>query len=375
MATLAWLSTELTTGLVIADLPDLGGESGGALTLKQTMGRYEQVNVSLPLPTAPENWRRATLHGAACMVLLQDDIPVWGGFVNRRPRDEGDVVTMPLMTAEGYLDRRYVGDMTFVNVDQNLIVKAVVEAYVATGSNGGIPIRVQIVGGPGKLRTRTYMDKDDKTVYSALQELSGVIDGPEWMIGLEHLTGPERYTFVLYVGNRLGNAVAPGLGPSATFEMPGGVKSFLALEDFGAGSGANDVMAYSSGQGDDRPQSPRQVFADPNRPTFEYRYSPSSSIQEIDTLTDHAAGRLQLMANGANILSLTAILDDSPKLGVDWGIGDDIGYQLGGIDSSGKDTVPAFPGGLGGVTRALGYELELSATPTITPIIEKPEDG
>jgi len=365
-----WLATEMRTGKVIADLPDVAGNNGAPLTVKQTMGRYEQIVATIPLPTAPENWQRATQPGASTLVLLQDDKPIWGAYVARRPRTPGDEMQMPLMSIEGYLDRRYVGDVTYTATGQNSIIQSLVAAYVTAGSNGGIPLRVQIVnGGAGKLRDRSCFDKDDKTVYSVVQDLAGLVDGPEWTVGWEHLSNPERYTPVLYVGDRLGSAVPAGLAPAATFEIPGAMHDFLHMQDFGASAGANDVMAYSSGQGTLRPQSPRQVAPDPDRPTFEFRFSPSTSITSIDTLTGHAQGKLAQMLGGSDSLAMSVIAEDAPQLGVDWILGDDIGFQLGGIDASGEDTVPAFPGGLAGVARAVGWELELSETPIITPII------
>jgi hypothetical protein len=365
-----WLATEMKTGAVIADLPLLAGDDGGPLKIKQTMGRYETLTPTLPLPKAPENWQRATLHGATVLNLLQDDVPIWGGYINRRPRTAGDQMELPLVGIEGYLDRRWIGNVSYTGIGQNSIVQSLIAAYVTAGSNGGIPLRVEVVnGGAGMLRDRTYFDKDDKTVYSGLQELAAVIGGVEWTIGWEHLTNPERYTPVLYIGDRLGRAVSPGLAPAATFEIPGALNEFLHMQDYSAGAGANDVMAYSSGEGNLRPQSPRQVFADPDRPTFEHRFSPSSSITNVDTLTGHAQGKLSLMTGGTESLALSAIASAAPVLGVDWKLGDDVGFQLGGLDANDADTVPGLPGGLTGTARAVGWELELSDNPIITPIL------
>jgi len=370
---LEWIATDMRTGEVIADLPDLDGEGSSPITILQTMGRYETANAMLPLPTAPENWDYATTAGAAALVLLQDDIPIWGGFVNRRTRGVGDTISLTLATYEAYFDRRYLGDVTFTQVGQNSIVQSLVNSYAAAGPNGGIPIRVQIVnGGAGKLRDRTYYDKDDKTLYSALQDIAGVINGPEWTIGWEHLTNPERYTPVLYVGDRLGASLPAGLMPLATFEMPGHLTAAELFEDFTSAAGATSVMAYSSGQGDTRPQSPKLTSTDPRRPTFEYRFSPSSSITDIDTLTGHAQGKLAQLAGGTTTVSLAAFIPDAPQLGVDWNLGDDVGFQLGGLDSSGKDTVPAFPGGRVGVARVIGWEIELGNNPFITPVLAGP---
>ena len=359
----SWVSTAATTGLILADL-DLSVDR-----VKQSIGRYESATASLPLPTAPENWERATLAGATNMILLQDNpddpahgIPVWGGMVTQSVPDHTDVLPMTLSTIEAYLDRRFVGDQLFTQVGQNTIIETLVNTYAAAGSNGGIPIRVQIVnGGVGKLRDREYKDQDDKTLYSALSDLSGVIGGPEWTIGWEWQHDPERITPVLYVGDRIGNAVTPGFGPAATFELPGSVSEMRNPRDYSNGRGANDVMATSSGQGDIRPQSPRQVFADPDRPTFEHRYSPSTSITEVATLTDYASKALDAMRDGTTSVSLSAVVaKGTPQLGIDWNIGDDLGFVI---------TAPAFPNGKSGIARAIGWEIGLSEPSTITPIL------
>jgi len=371
MTTLAWVAVELDSGRVLADLPLLDGDSG-PVTIVQTMGRYEQAIVTLPvnLQNAVPDWEYATMPAASALVLLQDDVPIWGAYIARRKRGAGDVIWLTLMTMEGYFDRRYLGDVSFTQVGQNSIVQSLVNSYAAAGSNGGIPIRVQVVnGGVGTLRDRTYFDKDDKTLYSALQDLAGVINGPEWTIGWEHQSNPERFTPVLYVGDRLGTASTAGLSPAAMFDMPGAINNFSYEEDYGVGRGATDVMAYSSGQGDVRPQSPRQVAADLTRPTFEYRWTPSTSITDVSTLTGYAQGKLLQLSGGTTTVALSAILKHAPKLGIDWFMGDDIGFQIGGLDGTGRDTVPAFPGGLTGVARAIGYQLTLDNTPTITPVL------
>lgn len=361
----SWASTAATTGLILADL-DLSVDR-----VKQSIGRYESATAGLPLPTAPENWERATLAGATNMILLQDNpddpahgIPVWGGMVTQSVPDHTDVLPMTLSTIEAYFDRRFVGNHVFTQVGQNVIVQTLVESYAAAGSNGGIPIRVQIVhGGAGMLRDREYKDQDDKTLYSVLSDLSGVIGGPEWTIGWEWQHNPERITPVLYVGDRIGNAVAPGFAPVATFELPGLVSVMSHPRDYSNGRGANDVMATSSSSGTvtTRPQSPRQVFADPDRPTFEHRYSPSMSITEVATLTDYASKALAALRDGTTSVSLSAVVaKGTPQLGIDWDIGDDLGFVI---------HAPAFPNGKTGIARALGWEIGLTEPQTVTPIL------
>ncbi|MGV8912247.1 MAG: hypothetical protein ACOH14_06465 [Rhodoglobus sp.] len=366
MSGFSWIAVSATTGEPIADLPLLVVEK-----VKQSLGRYESAPATLPLPQAPENWDRATLQGATNMILLQDNpydpahgIPIWGGMVTLRTLSEGDTIPMTLATLEAYLDRRYVGDESFVQVGQNDIINTLITNYVAAGSNGGIPIRVEYVtSGAGKLRDREYKDQEDKTVYSALTDLAGILGGPEWTVGWEWQHSPERLTPVFYVGDRIGSAAQVGLGPAATFELPGSVSLLEMPQDYSNGKGANDVIATSSGQGDVRPQSPRQVIADPLRPTFEARFTPSTSITKIETLTDYAQTAVAALVDGTSSVSLSAVVGKgTPRLGVDWRIGDDVGFH---IDSS----VPAFPLGKAGVARAIGWELDLGATQSMTPIL------
>ncbi|WP_426989681.1 hypothetical protein [Pseudarthrobacter sp. Y6] len=180
--TLSWISVDSNNGSVIADLPTLRVDGA----LKATLMRYESQTATLPMDQAPPNWRVATRKGAIFLVALDEsEAPLWGGMVIRRNRKVGEGAAMSLVTAEGYLDRVYVGDETFTAEPQNLIVKTLVEKYAKTGSLRGLPIRVEVVGSNGVARDRAYKDSEDKTLYSILTDISGVIGGPEWTIGWE----------------------------------------------------------------------------------------------------------------------------------------------------------------------------------------------
>lgn len=365
--TLAWLSTEMKTGYPIVDLPLLAGSNGSDLTVGVQMGAYQALACVMPLPGAPVEWPRATKPGAATLVLLQEDLPIWGGFVVKSTPDETDELPLSLATIEAYFDRVYIGDETFTAMGMNDIISYLMTTYIVPA---GLPIRTQVdSGGSGTAITVSYLSTDNKTIYAVMQELSGRQSGPEWTVGWEHLTGPERYTPVLHVGSRLGTAAMAGMSPSAVFEMPGPVTHFQAPTDYSAGKGANKVRAYSSGQGSDQPVSSVQTVADADRPTFEYRWTPSTSIVDVDTLTGYAASRLTLIQNGTSSISLSAVADDAPKVGVDWVIGDDIGANIGGLDENGEDLVPSVPGGLEVTARAIGWQLTVSNLPIITPIL------
>ena len=356
--TLSWISVNANTGSVIADLTNLK-----AGVLKQTLMRYESLTATLPLDGAPPNWRQATRKGAVFLVALDepdaDNVqrPLWGGLVKDRDTDSGPEVSFSLITAEAYFDRVYVGNEQFSQQPQNTIVKTLVEKYAKTGAKRGLPIRVQVLGGNGALRNAAYADTDDKTLYSVLTDLSGLDGGPEWTVGWEWVN-TSTLGLVLYVGDRIGVPAPFGLGPAAQFYLPGSVTAASLHEGYGADEGANDVMAVSSGVADARPQSPHQTNTADLRPRFEYRYTPSVSEPNVPTLTSYAQRALAAMKDGTVALSLTANREEAPQLDRDWRIGDDIGFDL---------TAPAWPDGISGVARCVGWEL---TDDTITPLVD-----
>ncbi|MDQ5862164.1 MAG: hypothetical protein M3536_07875 [Actinomycetota bacterium] len=366
---LTWLSINASTGAIIADLPTLRADGA----LKATLMRYESQTVSLPTwaegadDAPPPNWLNATREGAVFLVALSEaedyeprGLPLWGGMVVRRQRIPGGGVKMSLVTAEGWFDRVYLGDEPFTQVAQNVIVKTLVEKYATTTSTTmrGLPIRVEIVGGDGVLRDKTtWTDAADKTLYSALQDFSGIIGGPEWTVRWEWVDS-QKLGLVLTVSDRIGSPPPPGLNPAAQFYLPGSVADAELMEGFGAEEGANDIMAVSSGVEAARPQSDRQRNTTDQRPRFEKRWTPDAGINDGSTLNDHAQRALAAMKDGSLALTLTANRKEAPKLGRDWSIGDDIGFSI---------EAPEFPGGLVGTARCVGWEL---TDTTVTPLID-----
>lgn len=365
---LSWVSVNANDGSIIADLPTL--KADGAL--KRTLMRYESQTASLPLGDPddefdtgrpPANWRQATRKGAVFLVALDEADennvrrPLWGGMVIRRNTSHDGDVKLSLVTAEGYFDRVYVGNEKFAGVPQNTIVKTLVEKYAKTGTMRGLPLRVEIVGGTGEARGKEYTDAEDKTLYSVLTELSGMLGGPEWTVGWEWVNA-STLGLVVTVGDRIGSPPPAGLGPAAQFFLPGSVTSVELDEGYGADEGANDVMAVSSGVDDARPQSTHQTNTADLRPRFEYRWTPDTNVGVPETLDSHAQRALAAMKNGTVALSFTANREDPPYLDRDWRIGDDIGFDL---------TAPAWPDGITGTARCVGWEL---TNTTITPLID-----
>lgn len=354
---LSWVSVNANTGDIITDLTNLRVDG----SLKRTIGRHEAQTATLPLDGAPGNWRTATRKKSVFLVALTDavdneprGIPVWGGMVTERATTHRDGVKLSMVTAEDYLNDRYVGNVTYTGIGQNEIVEDLVLRFVATNQyDPGLPMRVVKLPGANPARDRTYLSADDKTVYSALEELSGVIGGPEWTIEWEWVD-ERSLGLVFIVGGRLGSPAPAGLGPSSWFHLPGNVQDAELVEGYRRGEGANDVMAVSSGSADARPQSSHYQNPVDGRPRFEFRWTPSTSITEIATLNGHADRALESMQHGTVALSITATADETEP----FSLGDDVGFDL---------TSPAWPDGITGTARVHGIEW---TNTTITPVLD-----
>lgn len=372
----SWLSVEALTGRVIAELPDL--ECG---SVSKQIGDVTTATATYPLTARrPENWQRALLEGGSAFVLVDDerpDVVPWGGMVLRTTPDETDKVPVSLATYESYLGRRFVGDVDYDQTSAVDIIVDLLQRFVLTGSNGGIPMRIQVEGSSrGIVVDQYYQDSADKTVLSALQTLSSLEGGPEWTISWESLDSGQTFTPVFRVsGTQLGNRVPAGLSPAATFEIPGPVSGVSLDRDYTDGNGANDVMATSTASGTARPQSTHVVVPDLQRPTFELRFTPDTDVDDDDVLQSHAQSMAAEVSAGTQTLALKSAVQDAPRLGIDWLEGDDIGYVVGGFDRHGVDTVPAFPGGITGTVRAVGWVLDLEGVQQVTPVLEGPGDN
>lgn len=368
-----WVAFDLHAGYSIASLPGLIVD----YPIARTIGRYETASAHLIIDgNEPINWLDATLPGRALLACYEDDDPtmtiLWTGYVNTRTRNsETDTIDLGLVTTEGYLDRRFVGeDRTFTNIGQNSIVQSLIEDHVADAGSSyvGLPLTVSYTepGNDGTQITQVYRDADNTTVYEAVSTIAALDGGPEWTIEWFWNDDYSGIHAIFYIGDRIGTPAPTSGSPAATFEMPGALISAVLTEDYSSDKGANAVMAYSSTSGVS--PSPWQVSDTAGRPRFEFRFEPqTSNTMTTERLTSHATRALRQMKNGARAVALTADRATAPQFGVTWRVGDDVGYVIGGLADDGTDSVPAFPGGLIGIERCLGVQLALD---TISPIAE-----
>ncbi|MFV2094816.1 alkaline phosphatase D family protein [Micromonospora sp. LOL_014] len=352
-----WLGCDLVSGRIIAELPEITGR------ISRVLGAYTSTELTLPIPLGGPGAvpigvvEEATVPAQTMMVAVVNDVPTWAGIVIARQGGTDATLRLGCVSLEGYLDRRYVGDHAWTGQDQASVIAA---GLIADAQVEGIGLDVDAPAS-GVLRDRTYADQDDATVYSRLRELAAVQGGPEWTVDLDWAS-PTRQAVakVVRVRSRIGEAAAT---PHAVFASVGSSDAtYTYTEDYSDGRGANHVVATSSGEGESRPQSTPAADVPAGRARWERRWSPGSSITDQAVLDAHAVAELALRRDGATTIQITARWDQTPRLNVDWQLGDDVGWDLQGH---------RHPGGLVGTGRVIGWELDIQAG-LIRPILWQP---
>lgn len=365
-----WFGCDLVTGQIIAPLHDLTG------TVSRQLGAATSANLTLPIPRSGPGAvplttiEQATEPGRTMVVAVVNDVPAWGGIVLVREGGTGATVSLACISIEGYLDRRYVGGHTFVNADE----AAIVAGLLGDAQTEGIGLLLDTPP-TGRTRTRTYFDQDDATVLSRLQELTRVSDGPEFTIDLDWTDDTHTAVAKLFrLRSRIGRTATPPTAifrttAASVFGSRGASEArYTFSENYSDGRGANHVVATSSGESEDRPQSAPARAEDllaAGWPRWERRWSPSSSISSQDVLDDHAAAELARRRNGARTWTFEARWDQYPRLNVDWRIGDDVGWRVVGH---------RHPDGVVGQGRAIGWDLDMQAGKVVPILLDPTSD-
>lgn len=342
-----FLAVSLTSGIVLAEFPDL--------QVSKFSYRFEEMTsetVLIPWRDIPSNWNEATVPYGTAILLTRGSTVLWGGIVVKRERTlQGDGLSLTLATVEHYFDRVYVGDRVYSNRDQCEIV----EDLVSSTLNGHRFI-LSVEASPSHVRRdRTYEADSDKTLLSAIQELSNVQGGPEWCTSWKARGGV--YLPVLTVADRVGS-----ISPVTTFDESV-MTSFRVLEDYSAGYGANVVWAVGATTGETQLRSDVMVAEQSCRPVVEHVVRPSSSITRKETLNGHASSALQQLRDGTNTVDMTLNLMAAPIIYEEWKPGDVVAWTV--ADDDGR-----LDGFDHGEARVVGYDIDFSGVWTITPVLQ-----
>lgn len=341
-----FLAVSLTSGIVLAEFPDL--------QVSKLSYRFEETTsetVMLPWRNIPSNWNEATVPYGTAILLARGSTVLWGGIVVKRERTlQGNGLSLTLATVEHYLDSVHVGDHVYSNRDQCEIVKDLVSSTL-----DGHRFMFSVEASPSRVRRdRTYEADSGKTLLSVIQELSNVQYGPEWCTSWKASGGV--YLPVLTVADRIGSVT-----PATTFDESV-MTSFRVLEDYTSGYGANVVWAVGNADGEDRLRSDVMVAEQSYRPVVEHVVRPSSSIVRKETLDGHASSALQQLRDGTNTVDMTLSLMAAPIIYEEWEPGDVVAWTV--ADDGGR-----FAGFDHGEARVVGYDIDFSGVWTITPVL------
>lgn len=342
-----FLAVSLTSGIVLAEFPDL--------QVSKLSYRFEETTsetMVLPWRNIPSNWGEATIPYGVAILLVRGSTVLWGGIVVKRERTlQGGGLSLTLVTVEHYLDSVYVGDHTYSNRDQCEIVKDLVSSTLKDHR-----FMLSVEASPSSIRRdRTYEESSGKTLLSVLQELSNVQNGPEWCTSWRAVDG--SYMPVLTVADRIGSVT-----PATTFDESV-MTSFKIVEDYTSGYGANMVWAIGSMSDEDQLRSDVMVADQSYRPVVEHIVRPSSSITQKETLNAHASSALRQLRDGTNTLSMTLSLLAAPIVYEEWRPGDVVAWTV--ADDDGR-----FAGFDHGEARVVGYDIDFSGVWTITPVMQ-----
>lgn len=326
--------------------------------------RVRCANDGVALP----GWDEATTPGRSLIVAVDTagDHIIWGGLVRRRTSKAGPWVEVSANTLEAYLSRRYINTaLSWTNAWPSTIAADVL------GLITGLPLTVAVTATGTPILKGFYDTSDNKRIGDVLSDLARLANGIEWTVDLEWVDADHTtMRYVARVAPRLGTAA----GVAATqWTMPGCVRDFTFVEDFGEETGANDILALSSGEGSSKPRSTRYedtaLLASYAR--FERRFTPATSITSTTTLDQYAAAELARTRLGLTQLTIEANLDAAPRVNRDWWLGDDIDVAL---------TCERFPrtqdaegywqAGYTRRLRTVGWDLDFDARTIVPRIVE-----
>jgi len=355
---LVWYACDATTGGIVEELPGLTAQ--GAIS--RQLGGPTTASFNLFLPSAPADWVAATEKGRGLLLAVDPatDTPLWSGLILTREGGSSQSLDLQAITPEGYLDRRYVGDLSLIGQDQATVITSVMTAPLSQG----LPFVMDAVA-TGVTMDWISLDADDRTVLSAMQQIMGVDGGPEWTI--DPIWADAAHTTIdlaVRVRSKIGTQLAI---PEAVFDFPGCVSAYRLTESYETGRGATVVTARGEGEGEGRLTSAAQVataLEAAGWPRYVYRWTPASGITDPTQLTAHAARALTLMGTGSSVWTLEATASRAPRLGRDWALGDTVSVDIA--------TSARHPDGAATVARAWSWELDPSSD-GINPILVEEE--
>lgn len=252
-------------------------------------------------------WRNGDLWGSYV---------IWSGEVSADSRGRLSA-QISGASLESWLHRRFLSEeLNFTQVDQLTIARRIVDSvqhWDGYPGGGWADLGVTVAGptSSGVLRDRTYPRWDAKTAGERLEQLSEVINGPEWMIRTYPNSSGQRVR-EFYVAPMLGQS-----GRLHTFSQPGNVVSWRHSID------ATDAATKYTARGEviDTTTDHRRLYTATSS-TYQtlndwamleaFRDYPTTSVGQ--TLGEYAEWWLTHRGGSAHTMEVTVRLGEDPTL-------------------------------------------------------------
>lgn len=325
-----WLGIHRATGKIIAELPDITG--AGARQLSD----YVTAQASIPLTSGgpghvPIELVEACTDGkTGALVAVVNDVPLWGGLTGKRNGGSDANLKVTTGTFESYFLKRKIRDHSLVDMDRALVAQTLIgdaQDWDGVGPGLGFELDTELTG---EIMSRDYKATSRTTVYEGLQALCA--EGMEFEVYYDWADSSQTTIVkIVRIRTRIGRITGT---PLAMFETGGNgsVVDYDLGESWTEDDWANHVTAIAPGQGSDQPAVTAIDFAqlDSGVPVVERVFQPGNDITETTGLQIHADADLARAKDGTSSLSITAMLNDYPRLGVDALLGDEVSFRLVG---------------------------------------------
>lgn len=339
-----YLFADLLTNAVIAELPLT------SVNYTQQLNSYGTLNASILLSDPNEanlNITNGTQPGRTALYVDRDGVLVWGGIIwSREYHSEQQALMITASEFESYFDHRRINTtQTFTNTDQLSVVRSLITtAQSTTNSNIGVVLGTET---SGLLINRTFGGYEQKTVYSAIMELSQSGSGFDFAIQPSY--GPTgAIVKTLQLGYPLlGNRWSASDAADPVFEFPAGnVISYSYSEDGSLVANSFTAVGSGSNEGQFQQTATSIVQLQAGWPLLE-DVANYADINDVPLLGNIAIGRLAAVINPPIALQLVVPAYVDPILGT-YSIGDDVRVRI-------QDD--RFPNGLDAVYRLIALNV------------------
>jgi len=347
--TYRYLFVDLLTNEVIAELPLTGVSftqqlnQAGAFDGHILLSGINSFEFNVDISTTP---------GRNAIYVDRNGVLVWGGIIwSRTYNSSAQVLSITARELISYFERRrIIADANFVNTDQLVIAKTLIEnAQNVTYGDIGIVYNTEGETTSGVLIDRTYYNYELKTVFNAVQDLSRQQDGFDFHIDVDYnpTTGRPLAAFNTYYPY-VGTTYDPTDPHALMFVFPAGnIVEYEYPEDgtiaansiYALGAGSNEGKQIANAQNMDYLGNGWALLEDSSN---------YSDVTDQTLLNELAIGQVIVVAYPPTTLKIVAPPYIDPVFGT-YQIGDECRVLI---------TDSRFPTTLDAVYRIVGLSLQ-----------------